>query len=729
MIVTGRDLGLLNITGHSVIRLGRVAEGNDRALPHPAVSAHHAQLNLRADGQWWAEDLGSDHGVFVNGQRVGPQGRPVRLEQDTVWIPPYALRLTAQAENTPPRAAHLRLDLVNVQRRAGSRVLLDLQGAPLSFRPGEFIAIVGGSGAGKSTLLKALLGADTIQGAGRSGDVYFNNQLLIHGAETRAFEPLNVIVGYVPQQDDSLHFALTAHEALDYSARLRFASDVPAKERAARVQQALAAVKLDRPDLQNKPIAQLSGGQRKRVNVAMELVAEPRLLFLDEPTSGLDPGLDLEMMRLLKGWATGVPHSTERNALPSPGGRGGQPKVAGGDGELSDPKTIVVITHATENVRLCDYVVFMGRVSVNGAERGGCPLYFGPPGERAAEFFGRETFSEVYQLVEKDEAAGQHHLRLTTDPQWSRPLWERARTPQDIQESAALSPAELTLTAPATSARLDGRRLRRQFTILAERYAKLLARDRGAFVFQLLQGALVALLLWGVVAPDTFSIAGVRGAPKTLFIMSIAATWLGLLNATKEIVKERRVFGRERRYGVGPVPYVLSKLAVLGGLGVWQMASLLALLLWQLTPESWGGTFAPLVIEWFISMELMLLAGVALGLCLSAFARSLDQATMFMFPAMLIQVLLAGLLFDVGLAAWLAFTHWGIQALGNSLHLEDLFSAAGKASDPILDTLNLASSAFTLAGYWLVLILFVAALIALTCWRQSWSDKARIPED
>lgn len=713
MLPLRSDLGLLNVAGHTSLRLGRVAEGNDCVLPHPAVSAHHAQLNLRADGQWWAEDLGSDHGVFVNGQRVGPQGLPVRLEQDTVWIPPYALRLTAQAENTPPRAARLRLDLVNVQRRAGSRILLDLQGAPLSFRPGEFIAVVGGSGAGKSTLLKALLGADTIQGAGRSGDVYFNNQLLIHGAEARAFAPLNVIVGYVPQQDDSLHFALTAREALDYSARLRFARDVPSKERAARVQQALAAVKLDRPDLQHKPIAQLSGGQRKRVNVALELVAEPRLLFLDEPTSGLDPGLDLEMMRLLKGWAAGsaqLPPAGNESVAPS-----------------ADPKTIVVITHATENVRLCDYVVFMGRVSVNGQERGGCPLYVGPPGERAARFFERDTFSEIYQLVEKPEAAGQFQARLLTEPAWSQVLWERARTPQDIQESAALNTTRATPSTPRLS--LDARRLRRQFGLLAERYARLLVRDRGAFVFQLLQGVLVALLLWGVAAPDTFSIAGVRGAPKTLFILSIAATWLGLLNATKEIVKERRVFGRERRYGVGSLAYALSKVAVLGGLGLWQTLTLLALLLWQLPPESWAGAFAPLAVEWFISLELMLLAGVALGLCLSAFARSLDQAAMLMFPAMLIQVLLAGLLFDVGPAAWLAFTHWGMQALGVSLKLEELFVAAGKASDPILDTLYFGGGGLTLLGYWFVLLLFSLALTAITSWRQSWSDKARIPED
>lgn len=696
------DIATLNVSGLRTLRLGRAVDGNDRVLSHPAVSAHHARLELRADGQWWVEDLRSDHGTFVNSERVGQSGLPVKLEQDTLWIAPYALRLTGNGVATPPRPTHLRLDLINLQRQVGSKVLLNLQDTPLSFRPGEFIALVGGSGAGKSTLLKALLGVDTLPDRGRLGDVYFNNQLLIHAADARAFAPLNTIVGYVPQQDDSIPFQLSAREALNFAARMRFAADVPAKERAGRIQAALQAVRMTREELQTKPIHQLSGGQRKRVNVAMELVADPRLIFLDEPTSGLDPGLDLEMMEMLKAWAVGS--------------------------EQSDPKTIVLITHATENVRLCDYLVLMGRVQVDGQEQGGRVLYFGPPEAPARQFFGRESFSEVYQLVDKPETATHYHARLVNDPIWNKVIWNRSRTTSDIQASQAI---EVRRESAASQSRaIDVRQLRRQFSILAQRYWLLLRRDRGAFLFQLLQGLLVAFLIWGVAAPDVFTIAGIRDAPKTVFILSIAATWLGLLNATKEIVKERRIFGRERRYGVGALPYVLSKLAVLGGLGLWQMLGLVALTILRFPPENQGGTLGlPLAAEWFVSLELMLVAGLALGLCISAFARSLDQATMLMFPAMLIQILLAGLLFDVGPTAWLSFTHWGLQALGNSLDMAGLFTAAGKASDPALGFLSLSRNGLTLLGYWLILILFSAGLSALACWRQTWKDKAHIPED
>jgi ABC transport system ATP-binding/permease protein len=707
-----QDIGIINIGGQAEVRLGRITDHNDFVLPHPSVSAQHARLELRADNLWWVVDLDSDHGTFINNRRVGPEGLPIRPEFDTLWIAPYALRLCIAEEPNQPQPAHFRLDAINIQRQVKGRILLDLSGTPLSFRPGEFTAVVGGSGAGKSTLLKALLGMDTIPGKGRLGDVYFNNQLLIHDAQKRSFQPLNSIIGYVPQQDDSLHFQLSPFEALHYAASLRFASDVSSQECKQRVRYALNAVMLDRPELQEKPISRLSGGQRKRVNIAMELVAEPRLLFLDEPTSGLDPGLDLEMMCLMKSWAKGL-HD-------------------------QDPKTIILITHATENVRLCDYVVFMGRITQNGTERGGCVLYFGCPGEPVEDFFEKQTFSEVYQLTADPEQAGCYHQKLTEEMQWSNKLWEHSRSAEDILESEALEQSQPA--AGKEKKRIDWKINKRQFSMLSSRYWKLVRRDTGAFIFQLFQGVLVGLLLLAVAERDSFTVGGVRGASTALFILSVAAAWLGILNATKEIVRERRIFGRERRYGVNPLPYVLSKFSVLGWLGIWQMGTLIAITLFWFTPESPIGTFGralpgslqllgPIALEWFISLELMLLAGAALGLLISAFARSLDQATMLMFPAMLVQIVLAGLLFSVGPVAWFSITHWGIQALGNSLNLQRLFSAAGKANDPVLDKLNLASSGPTLFGYWLVLILMIIVLLALTVWRQSWSDKARIPED
>ena len=177
----------------------------------------------------------------------------------------------------------------------------------------------------------------------------------------------------------------------------------------------------------------------------------------------------------------------------------------------------------------------------------------------------------------------------------------------------------------------------------------------------------------------------------------------------------------------------------MGGVGLWQVTSLIAATMLIFNPENHTGTFGrifsllkaaiPVELEWFFTLELMLLAGISLGLLISSVSKSINQATLLMFPAMLIQILLAGLLFDVGKLSWLSFTHWGLQALGNSLNLEYLFEAAGKASDPILDKLNFSGDALALTASWLVLVCFIASLLALTCWRQRGRDKAQIPED
>ncbi len=644
MIVPDSDLGIIPVADRKIIRIGRVSDGNDLVLPHPAVSGHHAELSLQDEGIWWVNDLESDQGVYVNYERVGEGGRPISIDEDILWIPPYAFELSYQEQPHSPNPAHLRLDLVNVRRLVGSKVILDISGAPLSFRPGEFIAIVGGSGAGKTTLLKSMLGMDTLPAQGREGDVYFNNLNIVHNGSVRSFTPLNSIIGYVPQQDDSMHFQLSAREALEYSAILRFASDIGSDEIHERVQSTLAAVQLDQEDLQSKPIHQLSGGQRKRVNIAMELIAQPRLLFLDEPTSGLDPGLDLQMMQLMREWAKGDQ-----------------------DGDI---KTIILITHATENIRLCDYIVLLGGVETQDGYRGGVVLYFGSPEDPANEFFGRDTFSKVYLDVADPKNAASCHRKLTSEPAWRSTLWDRARTTTDIEVSKQLDLKHDRKVEMRP--RFNLKKFLRQFRILSKRFLRVLSRDRGAFTFQLLQGILVALLLWSVASQSSLSIPGIREAPTTLFIMSIAATWLGMLNGSKEIVRERRIFGREKRYGVSPMAYVLSKASVLAGLGVWQVGGLVAFTMLYFSPENHIGSMGRILpeglrfpgtleIEWFVTLLLLLMGGASFGLAISAFARSLDQATMLMFPGMLIQVLLAGLLFDVGPVAWLAFTHWGIH--------------------------------------------------------------------
>jgi len=692
---------LIPAPGQEVILIGRDPglRGTMHCfLDHPAVSLHHARIE-RLREQWFVVDLNSSKGTFVNYQRVlpGPVGEPLGPD-DTLWIAPYAFRLRTEGARGELQPAHMRLDACGLHRQVKvgreTQTILDLRQMPLTFVPGEFIALVGGSGSGKTTLMKALNGMAPAQ----EGQVAIDGRAIIEGRNAHAFAALFSIMGYVPQ-DDVMHRDLTVTELLRYVARLRLA-DLSGAEIATAVDEALAAVDLS-PHA-GKLIRQLSGGQRKRVNIAMELLARPRLLFLDEPTSGLDPGLDLEIMTLLRNWARGA-------------------SEAGTDAR-SDPKTIILVTHATENIEQCDYIAFM--------EPGGRLAYFGPPRE-AKRFFIPErepddvTYSEIYRRVASPPGcAGGQQPATWSDAYRESANFERyivARQPRKIEGYA--QPATAVEQAAAVRIKLPTRpELQvglQQFRILAGRYVRLIGRDRLNAAFLFLQAPLVALLLAAVSSPQALRPAGALDAEKVLFILACAAVWLGVINSTKVIVAEQDIYQRERLYGLGPVPYVLSKIAVLGGIGLLQMALLVFFVnLAIFLPDR--GLVGPVQLEYFVTLALSTLAGMALGLLTSALARTLDLANTLMFLLLIVQVIFSGLLFDpIGLAqipASLTISRWVLQALGTSTDLNRLLMGIMPGYD-----WNPAYRAdmIHLLACWLILVLYATICIGLACWRQA----------
>lgn len=689
--------------GQDVILIGRDPALRDTAhcyLEHPAISSQHARIERRGDA-WFIVDLFSSKGTFVNYQRVPPGliGQPV-TEADTIWVAPYAFHLRTTGTRSELQSAHMRLDAHDLHREVKvgreSLTILDMRETPLCFSPGEFIALVGGSGSGKTTLMKALNGMAPAQ----EGLVAIDGRPIIEGSNARAFAALFSIMGYVPQ-DDVMHRDLTVTELLRYVARLRLA-DLSASEIGSAVDEALASVDLSQHA--NKLIRQLSGGQRKRVNIAMELLARPRLLFLDEPTSGLDPGLDLEIMTLLHNWARGTPE-------------------ADGTGR-SDPKTIVLVTHATENIEQCDYIAFM--------QPGGRLAYFGPPRE-AKRFFVPErepddvTYSEIYRRVASPPPAVQSRNGeqpvTWSDTYRESPSFERyivARQPAAVEGYARpvtvveqAAPVIRIPTRPEVQVGLQ------QFRILVGRYTRLIARDKLNAAFLLLQAPLVALLLAAVSSPQALRPTGALDAEKVLFILACAAVWLGVINSTKVIVAEQDIYQRERLYGLGPVPYVLSKITVLGGIGLLQMALLVFFVnLAIFLPDR--GLVGPVQLEYFVTLVLSTVAGMALGLLTSALARTLDLANTLMFLLLIVQVIFSGLLFDpVGLAqipASLTISRWALQALGTSTDLNRLLTGVLPGYD-----WNPAYRAdmVHLLACWLILALYAAICIGLACWRQA----------
>ena len=294
--------------------LGREARNgayNILQLDAPTVSRRHATI----DQDFTIADC-STNGTFVNGQRLA---KPTCLHNgDKIQIGPFTLTFRDEVLEIFDPGDRLRLDahgLLRIVRnpRQGEKILLN--NISLAIEPSQLVALVGGSGTGKSTLLKTLLGISPLD----KGTVLLNGDNL-----RQHFAIYRNQIGYVPQ-DDIVHQDLTVEEVLNYACQLR----LPPETSAAKVvKQTLQQVKLD--FVRGSFVRELSGGQRKRVSIAVELLADPKLLCLDEPTSGLDPGLDLEMMELLR--------------------------------ELADRGcTVVLVTHATANIEKCDRLAFLGR--------------------------------------------------------------------------------------------------------------------------------------------------------------------------------------------------------------------------------------------------------------------------------------------------------------------------------------------------------------------------------
>ncbi|HET9224826.1 MAG TPA: FHA domain-containing protein, partial [Roseiflexaceae bacterium] len=323
------------------ITIGR--EGAEIVLENPQVSRQHAVIE-RVDGHHLLRDVGSANGTFVNGQRITQHTlRP----GDVIQIGAFKLVYDGDSLDQYDQRGALRIDARNLSRSVtrNGRARLILKDVSLSIAPREFVALVGGSGTGKSTLLNALSGY--VQASGGkvlvNGDDYYGN-----------FDAYRSVLGYVPQ-DDIIHRMLPVDRALGYAARLRLPDDTAPAEIAQRIGRVLEDVEM--APHRDTLVENLSGGQRKRVSIGAELLADPSLFFLDEPTSGLDPGLEKKMMYTLR--------------------------------RLADSgRTIVLVTHATANITQCDHVAFMsdGRL-----------VYFGPP-EEALQFFNVTSgdFADIY---------------------------------------------------------------------------------------------------------------------------------------------------------------------------------------------------------------------------------------------------------------------------------------------------------------------------------------------
>ena len=562
--------------GVARLTIGRTAA--DIVLDQPLVSRHHADLTWE-DGRHVLHDRGSANGTWVNHERVAG-ARPL-APGDVVQIGTFRLTYDGDSLDSFDQRGAIRIDATALERRVGRHVLL----APttLSIEPCELVAIVGGSGSGKSTLMTALCGF----ARATSGRVGLNGDDLY-----ASYDAYRSIIGYVPQ-DDILHHTLTVARALAHAARLRLPADTTPAEIDARIASVLDAVEMTAHA--HKRIDALSGGQRKRVSIACELLADPALLFLDEPTSGLDPGLERKLMYTLR-------------------------KLADGG------RTVVVITHAVANITMCDHIAFLaaGRLA-----------YFGPPAQ-ALEFFDVPELADVYGTTEGGDAAAAWAERYARSLQHQKYVVERpARAPE--------GPTDAQRAENTRRARRLALSRARQLAILSRRYLELIVTDRRNLALLLLQAPVIGALLVLVSPRDGLTESRIE-AKKLIFMLATTGVWFGVINAAREICKEAHVLRRERLTGLRVGPYLGSKVIVLFALVLVQTALLLAVVAAAIDLPA-RGVVLPAALELFVTIALAGLAGLALGLGVSAIAATPDKATSLIPLVLVPQVVFSGIMF------------------------------------------------------------------------------------
>lgn len=571
------------LNSSSPVFIGRVGSGSQLELDHPQVSRVHARLELVL-GVWSLRDWGSSNGTTLNGSSVSQ----VALKSgDMIGVGAYRLQFDGVAlEWLEPGG--VRLDAVGLVREtARGRILNDVS---LTVLPREFVALVGGSGAGKSTLLKALCG---FVPADKGSKVLWNSEDFYS-----RFENLKSQMGYVPQ-DDIIHKTLSVRRALEFAAQLRLPKDLSATEIAARIDAVLSQLRLE--PHQHKLVEKLSGGQRKRVSIAVELLSDPEALFLDEPTSGLDPGLEKQMMFSLRNLAD-----------------------AG--------RTVVLVTHATQNIEQCDLVAFMAQ---------GRLVYYGPPSEACAFFNLAQTdFADIYTRLEQLDPAliagkctefglDAELKSLAGAPTSIAEVWE-AKFRASSQYGLFVTGRQMQLKRGLTSTPHGSPQVRRvsmphQFAVLTRRYTELLLQDRQNSLILLAQVPIIAGLLMLMVGRDWLEMTSDAdsryNAQRVLFMLATVSVWFGIINAAREITKERAILQRERSFNLRLLPYLASKFAVLTGVALLQAGLLIGLLVLKVTfPPS--GLLLPGWLEAVLTCGLASIVGVALGLLVSALAAT-----------------------------------------------------------------------------------------------------------
>nr|WP_202541870.1 FHA domain-containing protein [Streptomyces sp. SID2563] len=615
-----------------VMRIGRALE-NDLVVSDLQVSRNHAEFHATPDGRFEIRDLGSHNGTYVNGQPLSKSGSALIGPNDTVGVGHSTFRLVGDRleEFVDTGEVSFAARHLTVTVDGGKQILKDVSfGVPEK----SLIGVIGPSGSGKSTLLKALTGYRPAN----QGDVLYDNRNLY-----KQFAELRQRIGLVPQ-DDILHKELTVTRALKYAAKLRFPADTTEAERQARIHEVLTELKLDVH--KDKKVTSLSGGQRKRVSVALELLTKPSLIFLDEPTSGLDPGMDRDVMQLLRGLA-------------------------------DDGRTVLVVTHSVAELAICDKLLVMAP--------GGAVAYFGPPDE-ALNFFGYTTWADVFSAFENYR-----------DYDWSG-RWRGSQHYQmyaaDIDAAAVQS---VHMPPPQQMRPPKPQGWGTQLWTLMRRYLSVIGSDKGFMGLMVILPAVLGIV--SVVIPADFGLAPPKppsrfngDAGTIMLILVIGMTFSAAANSVRELIKERVIYERERATGLSRSAYLMSKVIVLGVITAIQGVIICGIgFATRDLPEE--GLIMPPAVELCVTIIALGFTSMMFGLVISSLVKTSEKTMPLLVMFAIVQVVFTGILFQVygspGLEqfAWLMPSRWAIAGAGSTLDLAHLMPPWDQKNPTDLDPL------------------------------------------
>jgi ABC transport system ATP-binding/permease protein len=580
--------------------IGRATD-NDIVIQDVLASRHHAFLIQTPLGTE-IRDAHSVNGTFVNGVRVGSA---VLSEGDVVTIGNVDLVFTrgdlVRRTEAATRTGGLEVNAVCFTVDRGKQLLDHIS---LTARPGTLTAIIGGSGAGKTTLSRLIAGYTSPT----SGSVTFEGHN-IHAE----YASMRSRIGMVPQ-DDVVHRQLTVNQALGYAAELRLPPDTSQADREQVVAQVLEELELTKHA--DTRVDKLSGGQRKRASVALELLTGPSLLILDEPTTGLDPALDRQVMMMLR--------------------------------QLADAgRVVLIVTHSVSYLDVCDQLLLVAP--------GGKTAFLGPPSQIGAAM-GTSNWADIFANVGADpDEANRRFLAENKPP----PVSSESR-PADLGEPVHTD-------------------VFRQFSTIARRQIRLVISDRGYTVFLALLPFLIGVLSLTVRGTSGYGMSDPLGnnpaqPDQILVMLNVGAVFMGTALTIRDLIGERPIFRREQAVGLSTAAYMGAKIVVFSVFAIAQaaIATTISVIGWG-KPLSGPVLLGDVRFELFVTVAATCVTSALFGMALSALAQSQDQIMPLLVLTIMSQLVFSGGMiwvtdrFVLDQLSWVTPARWGYAASASTI--------------------------------------------------------------